>query len=153
MSNTNVVIQTGRMGSDVKHAVMPSSQTSVADVSLAVKKHRYNSGSGEFDETTSWIPVKFFGDLADRARDKLSKGTLITIVGELSEETWVDKQSSKNRSKLVVIAHSFEKLAEGKNVTNMNEHQGNRPAAQPASAKQQQHQQTRPQAAAAPANY
>ena len=153
MSNTNVVIQTGRMGSDVKHAVMPSSQTSVADVSIAVKKHRYNSGSGEFDETTSWIPVKFFGDLADRARDKLSKGTLITIVGELSEETWVDKQSSKNRSKLIVIVHSFEKLAEGKNVANMNEQQRNRPAAQPASAKQQ-HQQSQPQAAAAaPANY
>ncbi len=153
MSNTNVVIQTGRMGSDVKHAVMPSSQTSVADVSIAVKKHRYNSGSGEFDETTSWIPVKFFGDLADRARDKLSKGTLITIVGELSEETWVDKQSSKNRSKLIVIVHSFEKLAEGKNVANMNEHQGKRHAAQPASSKQQQHQQSQPQAAAAPANY
>jgi len=152
MSNTNVVIQTGRMGSDVKHAVMPSSQTSVADVSLAVKKHRYNSGSGEFDETTSWIPVKFFGDLADRARDKLSKGTLITIVGELSEETWVDKQSSKNRSKLIVIVHTFEKLAEGKNVANVNEHQGNRPVAQPASAKQQ-HQRSQPQAAAAPANY
>ena len=152
MSNTNVVIQTGRMGSDVKHAVMPSSQTSVADVSIAVKKHRYNPGSGDFDETTSWIPVKFFGDLADRARDKLSKGTLITIVGELSEETWVDKQSSKNRSKLIVIVHSFEKLAEGKNVANMNEQQGNRPAAQPASAKQQ-HQQSQPLAAAAPANY
>jgi len=151
MSNTNVVVQTGRMGSDVKHAVMPSSTTSVAEVSIAVKKHRFNSGSQEFDESTSWIPVKFFGDLADRARDKLSRGMLITVVGELSEETWVDKKTQNNRSKLVVVGHSFEKIAGGKNVASMPSQQGNRTAQSVPS--NQQHQQSQPQAVSAPSNY
>lgn len=150
MSNTNVVIQTGRMGSDVNYAVTPSSQTSVADVSIAVKKHRFNSGSQDFEESTSWIPVKFFGELADRARDKLSKGMLITVVGELVEETWVDKTTQKNRSKLIVIAHSFEKLASVNNVANMSAQPSNRPAAQSAPANQQRSQ---PQATAVPRNY
>lgn len=150
MSNTNVVVQTGRMGSDVNHAVMPSSQTSVADVNIAVKKHRFNSGSQTFEESTSWIPVKFFGELADRARDKLSKGTLITVVGELSEETWVDKPTQKNRSKLIVIAHSYEKVAGGNNVANMTNQSASR-LAQSTPANQQQHSQPQPQAA--PSNY
>jgi len=150
MSNTNVVIQTGRMGSDVKYAVTPSSKTSVAEVSIAVKKHRYNSTSGEFNETTSWIPVKFFGDLADRAKDKLSKGTLITIVGELTEETWKDKTTGMSRSKLIVVAHSVEKMAGGKNTVNMNSQQEENIAqTKPA---RQQNQQPQP-ASVAVSNY
>ena len=151
MSNTNVVIQTGRMGGDVKYAVMPTSKTSVAEVSIAVKKHRYNSSSGEFNETTSWIPVKFFGDLADRARDKLSKGTLITVVGELSEETWKDKTTHQTRSKLVVIALSVEKMAGGNNTASITSQQKG-VTAQAVPAKQQ-NQQSQPASVAVPGNY
>lgn len=151
MSNTNIVVQTGRMGSDVKFMVMPTSNTSVAEVSIAVKKHRYNSKTDKFEETTSWIPVKFFGDLADRARDKLSKGTLITVVGELSEETWKDKITNQTRSKLVVIAHSVEKIAGGKNTVAINPQQG-KIVTQAAPAKQQ-NQQSQPTSVTVPSNY
>ncbi|MFC1337405.1 MAG: single-stranded DNA-binding protein [gamma proteobacterium symbiont of Clathrolucina costata] len=112
MSNTNVVVLTGNLGDDVDHRVMPQSETSVAEIRIAVNKHRPNQEGG-FDTFTAWVPVKFFGNLADRAKEKLAKGAKVAITGELAEDTWVDKNSGQRRNKLYVVGSSFEPIGGG----------------------------------------
>jgi len=112
MSNTNVVVVTGNLGAEVEFRVIPQSETAVAEIRIAVNKHRPNpEAESGFDTITSWVTVKFYGKLAERAKAKLSIGVKVAITGELAEDTWVDKPTGKNRSKLYVVGNAFEPLA------------------------------------------
>ena len=109
MSNTNVVVISGNLGADVESSATGGG-TMVANIRIAVNKHSPD-GQGGFNTKTSWVSVKSFGPIAERMIGKLSKGSKVIITGELEEEVWKDKQSGANRSKLVVIANSYESLS------------------------------------------
>ncbi len=124
MSNTNVVVLTGNLGDNVDYRVFPKSQKGVAELRIAVNKHRFNGDTQQFDTITSWVTIKMYGQLADRANEKLSKGAKIAIEGELVEDNWVEQPSGQKRSKLYVVASSFEYLGGGTRTT-QNANQGN----------------------------
>ena len=107
MSDTNVVVVGGNLGDNVNYRVIPQSGKGVAEIRVATNKHRLKP-DGDFETSTSWVTVKFFGKIADRVKDKLSKGDKVTITGELSEDRWTDKNSGQNRSKLYIVANSYE---------------------------------------------
>jgi len=109
MSNTNVVVVSGNLGSDVETASTQGG-TLVVKFNIAMNKHRPD-GQGGFITDTSWITVKSFGNLAERLGGKLSKGFKVIVTGEISEERWQDKATGENRSKLLIIAASVENLS------------------------------------------
>jgi len=123
MSDTNVVVVGGNLGDDVSYRVIPQSGKGVAEIRIATNKHRLKPDGG-FDTSTSWVTVKFFGKIADRVRDKLSKGDKVTITGELSEDRWVDKNSGQNRSKLFIVANSYEYHGRATKSPDAGNHQG-----------------------------
>ena len=58
-------------------------------------------------DDTTFIDVKFFGKTAEAAAENLRKGSKIGFSGELKQESWKDKETGKDRSKLVVCAQSL----------------------------------------------
>lgn len=78
-------------------------ETVVANFTLALNRSKKNDG--EWVEETDFIPVTAFGKLAEHIA-KHSKGDKLIIIGSLRQETWVDKETAKNRSKIGVYAQS-----------------------------------------------
>jgi single-stranded DNA-binding protein len=55
---------------------------SIAETSLAVKVST---------EDTDWFKLKFIGDTLVKAAEYIGKGVVLSVVGELSFETWDDE--------------------------------------------------------------
>lgn len=113
MSNTNIVVVTGHLGDDVDFRVFPNTGNGVSEFRIAVNKHRLNKHTDEFDTYTTWITIKVFGKLAERAKEKLFKGAKVTVTGELAEDSWDDRQTGQKRSKLYIIGNTLEYLGSG----------------------------------------
>lgn len=145
MSNTNIVVLTGHLGAVPDYRVFPQSGNGVATLRMAVNKHRRNALTGEFDTVTTWVSIRLFGKLAERAREKLTKGDKVTITGELAEDTWVDRDSGQQRSWLYVVGTACELLS-GKS------HQGHQPTEQSPVVVSEPHPKDPPTAPATPAS-
>lgn len=62
-------------------------------------------GDGQFaDKGGFWMDVRLWGARAETASRLLHKGARVAVTGELHEETWQDKTSGEERSKLCVRA-------------------------------------------------
>ena len=92
----NVVCLIGRLGKDPELRVTQGG-TSVAKFSLAVDRH-------DEAKTTDWFEVTCFGKVAENTGQYMRKGCMVGITGRLRQDTWTDKQSGQNRSKVTVIA-------------------------------------------------
>tara|TARA_B100000446_G_scaffold184352_1_gene206149 strand:- start:30377 stop:30865 length:489 start_codon:yes stop_codon:yes gene_type:complete len=160
MSETNVVVFTGTVGTDVDFKVFPGSQKPVADLAMVNNKYKPNpqSESG-FDQYSTWAVVKFNGRVADSVSQKIQKGMKITVTGELSEDVWPDQNNpGKNHRKLYIVGHSFDihKQAGGTgtgNQTGGRQNSGQAHGQQPRSNQQQQAPQAAPIAGNNPSGY
>jgi single-stranded DNA-binding protein len=56
-------------------------------------------------ETVSFFTVKACGYAANNARD-FKIGDMVMLSGEITQETWDDKDTGKKRSKVVILAFS-----------------------------------------------
>jgi len=110
--STNVVTISGNAGADAK-LVQTQSGVSIAEFSLASTRYKLGQ-NGEKTAVTSWIPVKLFNKAADRAGSQVTKGTRLIVTGRLEEESWIDRNTNQKRSRLVVIADSFELIGGAK---------------------------------------
>jgi single stranded DNA-binding protein len=110
MSDTNVVVLTGTLGNEVKSRAFPDSGNIEAVIRLASNKYKANPQSETgFDQYTTWTTVKFRGRVAENAVNKLSRGMKITVVGELSEDVWEDRnEPGKMQRQLYISGRSFE---------------------------------------------
>lgn len=99
--NFNKVIFGGRLTRDVE---LKSTVSGLAIARFAIAS---NFRSGDKEKTT-FIDVMAFGKTADLIAKYFFKGKEILIEGRLENETWTDKQTGDKRSKLGVIAESFE---------------------------------------------
>lgn len=104
--STNVCTISGNAGADAR-SLTTNNGTVIAEFSLASTRYKLSS-SGEKTSTTSWIPVKGFGRVAERIGSQVLKGVRVIVTGSLVEESWIDKQSGQKRSRLVLMADSFE---------------------------------------------
>ena len=102
--DVNVVTLTGRLGQDAK--VRQAGSSHIASFSLAVsrfKPSRDKGGNGEwtaeFIDVEKWLAKKGGDPVAD-----LKKGDSVCVHGELRVDTWKDRDSGQNRSKVKVMA-------------------------------------------------
>ena len=108
MSNLNKVILIGRLTRDpiIRHTPKGSNLT---EFSLAVNR-TYTSESGDKREETTFVDIIFWGKTAELIGKYLNKGNLACIEGRLKMESWPDKTSGQQRSKLLVVGESIQFL-------------------------------------------
>jgi len=72
-----------------------------------------NERSGKGDqaqERTHRFQIETWGKTAEYANNYLRKGSRVAIQGTLAEDTWQDRDSGDNRSRIVIRANRVENL-------------------------------------------
>ncbi|MEC9374324.1 MAG: single-stranded DNA-binding protein, partial [Planctomycetota bacterium] len=104
--NFNKVLLLGNLTRDpeVRHI---SGDMAVANFGIAVNR-RFRTRDGENREETTFVDCEAWGRTAETISQYLSKGRPIFIEGRLKLDTWQDKESGANRSKLKVVVDNFQ---------------------------------------------
>lgn len=95
----NNVSFTGNAGRDPEVRYFESG-TSVANFTVAIYEGK--------DKPPTWVSVSAWGKTCEIAADRVRKGSRVGIEGRLKTETWTDKQSGQERSRLTVVANRLE---------------------------------------------
>jgi single-strand DNA-binding protein len=112
-------------------------------MSLAVNR-RWKSADGEDKEETVFMDVQAWGKIAEIIGRHCTKGANLLFQGRLKLDQWEDKQTGQKRSKLYVVADSFQfagRKPEGEDQGPVAERAPTRkpaPAAQPARSESQE---------------
>ena len=108
MGNYNKVLLMGNITRDIELRHLPTSNTAVAQIGLAVNRRWRDANSGEMREEVTFVDCDAFGKTAENISKFFSKGKPIFIEGRLKLETWKDKTDGSNRSKLKIVVEGFE---------------------------------------------
>ncbi|HQZ30022.1 MAG TPA: single-stranded DNA-binding protein, partial [Verrucomicrobiales bacterium] len=95
--------------------------TSVTELGLALNRV-WSGENGEKQEDVTFVDVTLWGRNAENAAQYLQKGRAVLIEGRLQLETWQDKQSGQDRSKLKVVADAIQFLGGGQESGNSHSH-------------------------------
>ena len=106
MANFNKVVLIGNITQDIELR-KTTKGTSVADINLAVNRIR-TGDTGERIEETTFVDVTLWGRTAEVTHQYAQKGSPLMVEGRLHMDTWVDKNTGGNRSKLKVIADNIQ---------------------------------------------
>ena len=108
MANVNKVILIGNLTKEIDLRKTPKG-TSVAETSLAINRSRTDD-SGQRIEETTYVDITLWGRTAEVAHQYTGKGQPLYVEGRLQMDSWVDKTTGKNRSRLKVVAETIQFL-------------------------------------------
>jgi single-strand DNA-binding protein len=103
--NFNKVLLMGNLTRDVE--VRQAGSTQVANIGLAVNR-RFKTQDGQNREETTFVDCEAWGRTAEVMAQYLTKGSPVFVEGRLRLDTWQDKESGGNRSKLKVVIETFQ---------------------------------------------
>lgn len=106
--SVNSVSLTGNITADAKLNTTNSSGTSVLNFSIAVSDRRRNNQTGEWEDHPNFIDISVFGKRAETIHTWCTKGTKVAIQGKLRQNTWTDKATGQNRSRITVICDEID---------------------------------------------
>ncbi|MBW3540949.1 MAG: single-stranded DNA-binding protein [Planctomycetes bacterium] len=106
MASFNRVILLGNLTRDPQVRYTPSG-TAVADIGLAVNRTWFDKQTNQRREDVTFVDVTLWGRTAEVAGEYLSKGRQVLIEGRLHLDSWQDKETGQNRSKLKVVAEQM----------------------------------------------
>ena len=133
MASFNKVMIMGNITRDIELRATPKG-TSVADIGLACNRVRMGEDGQKIEEVT-YVDVTLWGRQAELASQYLGKGKPVFIEGRLSMDTWTDKETGKQRSKLKVVGENMQFIGGNteKSATNRtaNSHSQGSPAQHP----------------------
>lgn len=98
----NHITLIGRAGRDPEVRYFESGSM-VANLTLAVNRPTK-------EKETDWFNLEIWGKQAQVAADYVRKGSLLGIIGSARLETWTDKATGQERSKMVVRVDHLELL-------------------------------------------
>ena len=107
MSSFNKVILMGNLTRDPELRFTPSNMA-ICKFGLAVNRRFKDGQTGEWKEEPTFVDVTIFGARAEPFARYHSKGKPAFIEGSLRLDTWEDKNGGGKRSKLYVVADSWE---------------------------------------------
>jgi single-strand DNA-binding protein len=113
MSSYNKVILMGNLTRDPELRYT-SNQTAICKFGLAVNRRFKDAQSGEWKEEPTFIDVTIFGARAEPFARYHTKGKPAFIEGSLRLDTWDDKNGGGKRSKLYVVADTWEVVGAGR---------------------------------------
>ena len=108
MPNLNKIQLMGNLTRDPELKHTPKG-TAVTDIGLAVNRIGKDD-DGQRTEETTFVDVTFWGRTAETVAEYMSKGRPLYVEGRLKMDTWQDKETGQNRSKLKVIGDTFQFL-------------------------------------------
>lgn len=103
----NKVTIIGRLTRDPEVKFLPSG-TAIMEFSIA-SNDRIKRGEN-WEDKASFFDCTTFGRQAETLGEYLHKGSQVGIDGKLSQDTWQDKQTGQNRSKVKIIAERVQML-------------------------------------------
>src|ERR1051325_9430590 len=108
MASFNKVLLLGNITRDPEVPYAPKG-SAVCDLGIAVNRV-YTTDSGEKREEATYVDVVLWSRLAEIAGEYLKKGRPVFIEGRLQMDSWEDKQSGQNRTKLRVVGETMQLL-------------------------------------------
>ncbi|MBL8857399.1 MAG: single-stranded DNA-binding protein [Planctomycetes bacterium] len=112
MASFNRVILMGNLTRDPELRFTPSNMP-ICKFGLAVNRRFKDGQSGEWKEEATFVDVTIFGSRAEPFAKYHQKGKQAFIEGTLRMDTWEDKNGGGKRSKLYVVADSWEFVGSG----------------------------------------
>ncbi len=109
MPNLNRVMLMGNLTRDPELRYTPNN-TAVANLGMAINRTWFNKQTNEKQEETTFVDLEAWGRTAEVLNQYLKKGRPLYVEGRLKLDTWQDKESGGNRSKLKIVVESFEFL-------------------------------------------
>lgn len=103
----NMVRLSGYLGKDIELKKLPNG-TTVAKTSLATNES-YKAKNGNWNERTYWHNLVAYDALAENMQKVLSKGTRVTIIGQINYRQYTDK-SGVDRNFTEIKVNEFLKL-------------------------------------------
>lgn len=108
MSSYNRVTLVGNL---TRQPELRKTKNGAAVTDLGIALNRVWTGeNGQRQEETTFVDVTVWGRAAENAAQYLQKGRSVLVEGRLQMESWQDKQSGQERSKLRVVADSVQFL-------------------------------------------
>jgi len=86
----NKVILIGRLGRDTEPRYMSDGQRGVLNFSIATTR-RWPDRDGNWQEETQWHNIVYWTRNPRQAAERLKKGTLVMVEGEIRYRQWEDK--------------------------------------------------------------
>lgn len=108
MPNLNKVQLMGNITRDPEVRYTPKG-TAVTDISLAINRN-FTGDDGERREETTFVDITFWGRQAEVIGEYMKKGRPLYVEGRLQLDTWEDKASGQQRSRLKVVGENFQFL-------------------------------------------
>lgn len=96
----NQVTLMGNLTKDPELSTTPGGQ-SVGKFSLALNRS-YKGSDGNWQESTDYVDIVCWGNLAERNKEYLSKGRPVLVSGRIQSRSW--EQDGQKRSKVEVVA-------------------------------------------------
>ena len=90
----NKVILVGNLGQKPEMRYIETTQTAVANLSIATTEEWKDKSTGEKRDKTEWHRVVFFGNLAEIAEKYLDKGSSVYVEGKIQTRKWQDKDGN-----------------------------------------------------------
>ncbi|MEW5950674.1 MAG: single-stranded DNA-binding protein [Elusimicrobia bacterium] len=105
----NSVIITGRLTRD-PNVSYTQKGSAVCLFDVAVNRRYLDKASNEWKDDTTFVPVVAWGQIAERCKDKLKKGSPVHVEGRLTSGEYTGKDGV-NRKTLKVVANRIQFLA------------------------------------------
>ena len=112
MSSLNKVMLMGNLTRDPELKTV-NGKSSVVEIGLAINR-TIKSDNGESREEVTFVDVTVWGRTAENVAKYLKKGSSALVEGRLQFDSWQDKATGQNRSKLRVVADSVQFLSSPK---------------------------------------
>ncbi|MCQ2410671.1 MAG: single-stranded DNA-binding protein [Elusimicrobiaceae bacterium] len=77
---------------------------------LAVNRRYLDATTNEWKDDTVFVPVVVWGAAADRCKDRVKKGTPVSVEGRLTLSEYTDKTTGQTRKNLQVTARRIQIL-------------------------------------------
>ena len=108
----NLVLLVGRLTRDPNVAFTQKGQA-VCRCSIAVNRRYLDKTTNEWKDDVVYVPIVIWGAAADRCKDRLKKGTPISVEGRLTPDEYTDKTTGQTRKGLQVTASRVQILEFG----------------------------------------
>jgi single-strand DNA-binding protein len=107
MASFNKVILMGNLTRDPEMRFTQNNMA-ICNLTLAVNRRFKDGQTGDWREEATFVDVTIFGKRGEVFAKHHSKGKQAFIEGSLRLDSWKDKESGANRSKLYVVGDSWE---------------------------------------------
>lgn len=89
----NEAIIMGHLGRDPE--IRYARDTPVLGFSVATSRRWKNKVNGDWEEKTTWHRVQVWGDQAEVLNERIRKGSLVLVKGEIDQREWISKTGEK----------------------------------------------------------